>query len=100
MKTPNSSPAYTNRQRRPADRADHANPGYPTMSNATKAAATSAAYVAGSAAASAGWVNAASAAYDAANAVYRTEYGFTVQDYASANLAAYAALDLIFAPVK
>ena len=75
------------------------------MSNATKAAAvkaaaTSAAYVAGSAAASAGWANAASAAYDAANAVYREAYGYTVQDYASANLAAYAALDLIFAPVK
>ena len=116
MKTPNSSPAFTNRQRRPADNVDHANPG--TMSSATpfavakakatavKAAAIFAAYAAVKATADAesttdaGWTRAAFVAYDAANAVYRTEYGFVVQDYPSANPAAYAALDLIFAPVK
>ena len=75
------------------------------MSNATKAAAAKAAavkaaYAAVKATADAGWTNAAFVAYDAANAVYRCEYGFTVQDYPSAVIAAYDALDLIFAPVK
>ena len=108
MKTPNSSPAYTSRQRRPADNADHANPLSYVTNSAAKAAVVNAAAISAAAnaanAANAGWtiaaptgkwVNALFAAYDAANAVYRAAYGCSVDHYPSANEAAYKALDLI-----
>ena len=128
MKTPNSSPAFTSRQRRPADNGDIANPF--TLSDrlhtqearpvtisqpnaAAKAAATDAAAISAAVdaanAANAGWTiaaptgkwaNAALAAYDAANDVYRKAYGCSVDRYPSANVAAYKALDIIAFAVK
>ena len=109
MKTPNSSPAYTARQRRPADLP------WSYVTNVTNAAATARAAAveatavdaaveaaveanAGWTAEKAGkWLNAALASYDAANAVYRNAYGCTVDHYASASQASYKALDIIAA---
>lgn len=66
-----------------------------TKATIVKAAAVKAAFSALCATGEAGYAAIATAAYDAANAVYRAEYSTKVTDYAAANIAAWDAIDML-----